>query len=221
MEHRPATCSLLSPSTVLCPSHLPAEPLHGTALHHTLAPVSISTRISGHGVAVAKGKQGVQRWAAKGKGCEEKKVPAESSACPFSAVHMLKFSVTHPWSDLCVVGLKSMLLALRACSIMAQSLEDWCSIAQHAFLGAGEPRKDVCLQQSDVNGSCSPDLSLWSTRDLQVRVLGSLKQHSSLKKPVAFSGCCMGFSIFQSTSANRFGTQLPIDTRCWAGKRIL
>lgn len=204
MEHRPATCSLLSPSTVLCPSHLPAEPLHGTALHHTLAPVSISTRISGHGVAVAKGKQGVQRWAAKGKGCEEKKVPAESSACPFSAVHMLKFSVT-----------------LRACSIMAQSLEDWCSIAQHAFLGAGEPRKDVCLQQSDVNGSCSPDLSLWSTRDLQVRVLGSLKQHSSLKKPVAFSGCFMGFSIFQSTSANRFGTQLPIDTRCWAGKRIL
>lgn len=127
----------------------------------------------------------MQRWAVKGKGCKEKKAPAKSSARPFSAVCMLKFSVTHPWSDLCVVGLKSVLLAVRACSSMAQCLEDWCSSGQHVWLGAGEPRKDACLQQGDGSRSCSPDFSSWSRRNLQVRDLGSVKQHSFLKKPVA------------------------------------
>lgn len=51
----------------------------------------------------------------KAKG-EEKKVPGESFACPFSAFPMLKFAVTRPRFDLCVVGFKAALPGLTASS---------------------------------------------------------------------------------------------------------
>lgn len=47
---------------------------------------------------------------------EEKKVPGESFACPFSAFRMLKFSVTRPRFDLCVVGFKAVLPGLTVSS---------------------------------------------------------------------------------------------------------
>ncbi|XP_065593581.1 prostaglandin E synthase isoform X1 [Cyrtonyx montezumae] len=50
---------------------------------------------------------------------------------------------------------------------MAQSLKNCESAGQHVWLGAGEPGNHAYLQQGGGNRSCSPDLSLWSTRNFQ------------------------------------------------------